>query len=141
MGEPEDVVNETKAEVVALFNANPDLLDIVRLGLERAGFICVIGHIHDIRTGALELVPFIEQHRPKVILYDLVMPYDRNWAFMKHLQEHDVMKDRQFVITTPNLRAAQGVVGRHEVHEILGDQDVDVIIIAVREAVRARPTR
>ena len=134
-------MNETKAEVVALFNTNPDLLDIVRLGLERAGFICVIGHIHDIRTGALDLVPFIEQHRPKVIVYDLVMPYDRNWAFMKHLQGHDVMKDRHFVVTTPNLRAAQAVVGRQEVHEIVGDNDVNEIITAVRDAVKARPTR
>lgn len=134
-------MNDTKAEVVALFNTNPDMLDIVRLGLERAGFICVIGHVQDIKTGALDLVPFIEQHRPKVILYDLVMPYDRNWAFMKHLQEHPVMQDRQFVITTPNLRAAQAVIGRHEVHEIVGDPDVDTIITAVKEAVKARPTR
>ena len=83
-------MEETKAQVVALFNTNPDLLDIVRLGLERAGFIVVIGHVHDIRTGALELAPFMDQHRPKVVVYDLVMPYDRNWAFMKHVREHPV---------------------------------------------------
>ena len=135
-------MEETKAQVVALFNTNPDLLDIVRLGLERAGFIVVIGHVHDIRTGALDLGPFIDQHRPKVIVYDLVMPYDRNWAFMKHVREHPMMQGRQFVITTPNHGAAQAVVGRdQQVHEVVSDKDVDAIILAVREALKARPTR
>jgi DNA-binding NarL/FixJ family response regulator len=135
-------VEERKAQVVAMFNTNPDLLDIVRLGLERAGFIAVIGHVHEIRTGALELASFIDQHRPKVIVYDLVMPYDRNWEFMKHIREHPVMDGRQFVITTPNQRAAQAVVGRDEqVHEVVSDGDVDGIIMAVREALKARPTR
>jgi DNA-binding NarL/FixJ family response regulator len=134
-------VDETNDQVVALFNTNPDMLDIVRLGLERAGFIVVIGHVHDIRIGALELGPFIDQHRPKVVVYDLVMPYDRNWEFMKHLRSHPVMKDRQFVITTPNQRAAQAVVSREQVHEIVSDEDVDAIIMAVRDALKARPTR
>jgi len=135
-------VDEQTAEVVALFNTNPDMLDIVRLGLEKAGFIAVPAHVHDIRTGALDLGPFIEQHHPKVIVYDLVMPYDRNWEFMKHVREHPMMNGRQFVITTPNQHAAQAVVGRDEqVHEVVSDADVDAIILAVREALKARPTR
>ena len=135
-------MNGATAEVVALFNTNPDLLDIVRLGLEKAGFIAVVGHVHDIRTGALDLAPFIEQHHPKVIVYDLVMPYDRNWAFMKHVRDNPIMLGRQFVITTPNQRAAQAVVGRDEhVHEVVSDDDVDAIIMAVRDALKARPTR
>jgi len=135
-------MNAATAEVVALFNTNPDMLDIVRLGLEKAGFIAVVGHVHDIRTGALDLGPFIEQHHPKVIVYDLVMPYDRNWEFMKHVRENPIMNGRQFVITTPNQRAAQAVVGRDEqVHEVVSDEDVDAIILAVREAFKARPTR
>ncbi len=135
-------MNAATAEVGALFNTNPDMLDIVRLGLEKAGFIAVVGHVHDIRTGALDLGPFIEQHHPKVIVYDLVMPYDRNWEFMKHVRENPIMNGRQFVITTPNQRAAQAVVGRDEqVHEVVSDEDVDAIILAVREAFKARPTR
>ena len=135
-------MHSPKAEVVALFNTNADMRDILRLGLERAGFIAVIGHIHDLRTGALELAPFIDQHQPKVIVYDLVMPYDRNWAFMTHVREHPTMQGRQFVISTPNLHAAQTAVGRDEqVHEVVSDKDIDAIILAVREALKARPTR
>ena len=135
-------MEESKAQVVAMFNTNPDLLEIVRLGLERAGFIAVTGHVHDIRTGALDLGPFLEQHHPNVIVYDLVMPYDRNWEFMKHVREHPMMKGRQFVITTPNRRAAEAVVGRDEqVHEVVSDKDIDAIIMAVRDALKSRPTR
>src|SRR6188472_3433691 len=105
-------MHSPKAEVVALFNTNPDMLDVLRLGLERAGFIAVIGHIHDIRTGALELGPFIDRHQPKVIVYDLVMPYDLNWAFMTYVRQHPTMQGRKFVISTPNPHAAQTAVGR-----------------------------
>src|SRR5215212_4759748 len=73
-------------EVVAIFNTNPDLVALVRFALERAGFVVVIGHIHDLRSGALDLPDFLQQHNPRVIVYDLVMPYDRNWAFMRHVR-------------------------------------------------------
>ena len=135
-------MDATTAQVVALFSTNSDLLDIVRIGLERVGFLAVTAPVRDSRTGTLDLAPFVDHHRPRVIVYDLVMPYDRNWEFMKHVREHPIMQGRQFVITTPNLRAAQAVVGRDEqVNEVVSDKDVDAIILAVREALKARPTR
>jgi DNA-binding NarL/FixJ family response regulator len=135
-------VTDAKSDVVAIFNTNPDLVSILRFALERAGFIVVIGHVHDIRTGALDLPDFIVQHQPRVIIYDLVMPYDRNWAFLNHLRGSDLMMGRYFVLSAPNERAVREIVGPNEhVYEVVGDQDIDRIVLAVREAAKSRPTR
>jgi hypothetical protein len=46
------------------------------------------------------------------------------------------------VLTAPNERALAKLVGRDEkIYEVLnGDEDIDAIVQAVREAARARPT-
>jgi DNA-binding NarL/FixJ family response regulator len=129
-------------EVVAIFNTNPDLVALLRFALERAGFVVVIGHIHDLRNGALDLPDFLQQHNPRVIVYDLVMPYDRNWAFMRHVREGDLMDGRQFVLSAPNERAVHDVVGTDEtVYQIVDEGDIDRIVQAVKEAAKSRPTR
>jgi hypothetical protein len=71
-----------------------------------------------------------------------VAPFERNWNFFEHLRA-TVMQGRQFVLTTPNARALERLVGRdQDIYEVLDDgTDVDRIVQAVREASRARPTR
>jgi hypothetical protein len=51
-------------------------------------------------------------------------------------------KGRRFVLTSPNASALTNLVGKDEkIYEILDDGgDIDAIVQAVREAVRARPT-
>ena len=133
---------QSKSDVVAVFNSNPDIVNMMRFALERAGFVVVIGHVHDVRSGALDLPDFVRLHEPRVIVYDLVMPYDRNWHFMSHLRDSDVMHGRHFVLTAPNAPAMQKVVGTNEkIYEIVDDGDINAVVQAVREAARARPTR
>jgi len=54
-----------------------------------------------------------------------------------------VLQNRRFVLTTPNERALQCVVGRDEsVYEIIeGEGEMDAVVQAVREAARSRPTK
>jgi DNA-binding NarL/FixJ family response regulator len=126
---------------VAVVNTNPDLVELLKARIEAAGFVVLIIHIADIRAG-LDVGAVLAQHDPAVIVYDVVMPYDRNWRFLEHLRETS-LKGRRFVITTPNEEGIRSLVGRDEhVYEILDDGgDIDAIVQAVREAARARPTR
>ena len=115
---------------------------MLRYALERAGFVVVTGHLGEIRTGVLDLPQFLAQHDPRVIVLDLVMPYDRNWAFMQHLRTSPGMQDRHFVLSAPNVAAVHRVVGTGEpVFEVVGDDDLDAIVLAVREAAKACATR
>lgn len=127
--------------VVTVVNTNPDLVELLKARIEAAGFVVLVMHIAEIRAG-LDLESVLLQHDPKVIVYDLVAPLERNWRFFEHLRG-TLMQGRRFVLTTPNAAALQRIVGRdHRVYEILDDgADLDVVVQAVREAARARPTQ
>jgi CheY-like chemotaxis protein len=137
------VTHDRRPDCVAVFNTNDDLVELLRMLIEQAGFAVVTGHIDDIKRGKLDLQAFVTQHDPKVILYDVGPPYDRNWMFLEHLRRQEPLKGRQFVLTTTNLARVREAVGPAEnVYEIVGKPfDLDVIVRAVKEASRARATR
>jgi len=126
--------------VVAVVNTNPDLVELLKARIEAAGFVVLVIHIADIRAG-LDVGSIFAQHDPKVIVYDVVAPYERNWRFLQHLRE-TAFNGRHFVLTAPNAHALAKLVGRDEkIYEVLNvDEDIDAIVQAVREAARARPT-
>ena len=126
--------------VVAVVNTNPDLVELLKAKIEAAGFVVLVLHVAEIRAG-LNVSAVFAQHQPKVIVYDVVAPYQRNWRFLQHLRE-GVFKGHRFVLTCPNAAALESLVGRDEkVYEILDDvADIDAIVQAVREAARSRPT-
>ena len=127
--------------VVAVINSNPDIVELLKARIEAAGFVVLIIHIADIRQG-LDLAAVLAEHDPKVIVYDVVAPYRRNWRLLQHLRD-TILKGRQFVLTSPNASALKPLVGKDdEVYEIVEDGgDIDAIVQAVREAARARAVR
>ena len=132
----------TRPPVVAVLNSNDDLVELLRNLLEQAGFVTVTGHIDAVRRGDLDLVNFVKQHEPNVIVYDLVPPYDRSWNYLHLLRESEPLRGRPFVITSVNAARASEVVGQSGmVYEVVGKhEDLDRIVAAVREASKARPT-
>lgn len=130
----------TTQPVVAVVNTNPDLVELLKAEIERAGFVVLVIHLNDIRQG-LDVEAVLAQHDPQVIVYDVVFPYERNWRFLQHLRE-TTFKGRRFVLTTPNGDGVRRLVGKDErVYEVLDDSaDTNAIVQAVREAARARPT-
>ena len=127
----------------AIFNTNDDLVELLRAAIEQAGFVAVSGHIDDVRRGSLLLSTFVEEHDPKVIVYDIAPPYERHWAFLEHVREQPFMAGRQFVLTTTNVARARENVGIDEpIYEIVGKPyDIGQVVNAVKEASRARPVR
>jgi hypothetical protein len=97
--------------------------------------------------GQTSLTDFVKVHRPTVIVFDLVPPYDRNYRFIEHLRETEALNGCQngcqFVLTSTNPTRAQELAGTlNEVYEVIGKPyDLDRITRAVKEASRARPTR
>ena len=127
--------------VVAVVNTNPDVVELLKARIEKAGFVVLVMHVQEIRAG-LDVGAVLAQHDPQVIVYDVVTPYERNWRFLQHLRE-SIFSNRRFVLTSPNAQALARLVGRDEaIYEILDDGgDIDAVVQAVREAARARPTQ
>ena len=128
--------------VAAIFNTSPDLVDLVRRAFEPAGIVTVSALTYEIRDGSIDLEAFIRQHNPHVILYDIAPPYDANWALFRHICRMDVMRDRQFVVTSVNAKQVESLAAGQPVYEIVGKPyDLDRLVHAVKAASRARPTR
>ena len=128
--------------VVAVINTAPDTVDLLKDALERAGFVVVSTYTHAVRTGQVDLDAFIRVHAPKVIVYDIAPPYERNWAFFQNLRQ-TVLKDCRFVLTSVNASQVSRLVARDDrIYEVVGhSEDLDAVVQATREAARARPTR
>ena len=127
--------------VVAIFNTNDDLVELLRVTFEQAGFVAVSAHVDDLRRGALDLEAFLRQHDPRVIVYDIPAPYEQHCRFLEVLRTSSDMKDRQFVLTSANPDRVHEFTGTREpVYEIVGKPyDLGEITRAVKEASRAHP--
>ena len=99
--------------VVAVVNTNPDLVRLLRVALEHAGFVVLVMHIEDIKLGATDMDMLLNQHDPKVIVYDVAPPYDQNWRFLDHLRASTSFRGRQFVqLGKREANAGAGAQGR-----------------------------
>ena len=142
---PDDLTRDPVSETpisVAIINTSPDIVRLLRTEIEALGFVVFVIHIEDIKTGDTELEPFLRQHDPRVIVYDLAPPYDVTWRFLDHLRRSRAFEGRELVLTSVNRSRAREVVGNIEVFEVVGhDEDLGAIARAVKAASRARRTR
>lgn len=131
-----------RPDVAAVINTSPDIVDMLRMHLQRAGVVVVTAFTHEIRDGQVDLEAFIRQHEPKVIVYDVAPPYDANWQLFQHTKRMPFMADRFFVVTSTNVRHVERLAGPDsQIYEVVGKpMDLDEIVRAVREALKARPT-
>jgi len=110
---------EAKPRIVAIFNTNAEVLELVRESLQQAGFQAVMAHIDDLKRGRLDMIQFVEEHNPDVIIYDVAPPYDTNWTFLRLMRNSKVMQGRAFVVTTTNKRALEELIGPNDAVELL----------------------
>ncbi len=131
------------SSVVAVINSTPDIVDMMRIALEQAGFVVVTGLTFEMREGHIDLEDFIRQHQPRVIVYDIAPPYEANWKLFQHVAAMPVMRDREFVLTSTNAKHVERLAGpQHHIYEIVGKPfDLGQLVQAVKEATRSRPTR
>ena len=123
--------------VVAVFNTSDDIVEMLRIALENAGFLVVTGHITDMVRGSFDIQRFVAQHDPRVIVYDIAPPYERNWHFLQHLRHMPELASRAFVLTSTHAARLRELaqVKDEMIHEILGKPyDIEEIVNAVSAA-------
>lgn len=120
---------------VAVVNANDDVVELLRVVLQRAGHQVVTAHVPDIKRGVIDLAAFVRQHDPSVIVYDIPVPYEENWNFFKLVREAPAMRDRAFVLTTTHKANLERLVGATTAIEIVGKPfDLDQVVEAVNRS-------
>ena len=129
-------------EVIAILNTSPDTVEMLQVVFEHAGFRVVSGYIRDLQQGRLDLEAFMREHNPAVIVWDIALPYDRQWQFFQQTKQSGVCGRCRFVLTTTNAAEVAKIAGSDQLlHEIVGKPyDLGELVRAVKEAVRERPT-
>jgi CheY-like chemotaxis protein len=122
--------------LVAVFNTNDDVVELLRILLEDAGHIVVSAHVDAIKRGHVDLEQFVGQHRPEVVLYDIAPPYERQWAFLNHMRRLPMLQDIRFVLTSTNpARVRELAKADAKIYEIIGKPyDLQDILTAVKQS-------
>jgi len=127
---------EHKPDVVAVMNTSEDTTDLLRVAFEQAGFVVVTVFTTAIRDGRIDLEAFMRQHQPKVVVYDVAIPYEQNWRLFEHLRGSPAARGVRFVVTTTNVAQVRKASGTQEpLHEIVGKPyDLELLVQAVKRA-------
>ena len=121
---------------VSIFNSNDDTVELLRMFLELQGFVVSSGHLADIKRGRFDLPSFLNQHRPKAIIYDLAPPYEQSWNLLKKLRDDGPLAGYRILLTTTNKKRVEDVIGVTEVLEVVGKPyDLEAIVDGVKRLV------
>ena len=121
---------------VAVINGLQDTIEMLRLTLEGRGFRVVEAQARDVRTGNVNLATFVREERVDIVLYDVAIPYEANWDYLRRIRQSDALRNVPFVVTTTNQRALEAFVGSAEVIEIIGKPyDLARVAEAVERAI------
>jgi DNA-binding response OmpR family regulator len=131
-----------RAQVVAVINSSEDVVRVLRDALEDEGFKTVAAHVPDIKSGNEDLIEFLEYHDPRAIIYDVSLPYEENWTFLKLVRSTAAAQGRTFIVTTTNKSALESIVGETDSQEIIGKPyDLEQVVASVRKALARRNGR
>ncbi|MCM2278971.1 MAG: hypothetical protein NDJ89_12920 [Oligoflexia bacterium] len=126
--------------LISLLHNNPELLVHMRAALETLDFDVADFALHDeLARLEPELARFLEERPPALLVCDIAHPFAENWEAFCRLRERAGLRERPFLITTPDKDALTLEAGTVPYMEIRGELfDAPLFARAVREVLLAQ---
>ena len=124
---------------IAIMDSDEDIVNTLREFLEQEGFRTAIAHVPLIKRGEQDLLEFLADHDPVVVIYDIAPPYAPNWTFFRLIHNLKAMDRRHIVLTTTNRQALEAVAREIEAHDLIEKPyDLDAVLQAIRQGLEGR---
>jgi two-component system response regulator VicR len=94
-------------KVVVCIEDEPEMIDLVQLILGRKGFN-LIGAV-----GGREGLAAVREHKPDLVLLDLMMPDMDGWEVYQQMKADDALKDIPVIVVTAKAQSIDKVLGLH----------------------------
>lgn len=121
--------------IVAILDTSEDIVEMLRAVLEGEGWLVVADYIIHFRRSEKDIVAFLNQHKPRVIVFDIGPPYEANWNYFQAVRGLQETKDCAFVVTSTNKGVLEALVGPTDAIEFVGKPyDVTELIERVSKA-------
>jgi hypothetical protein len=106
---------QTSPVTAVVINADGELLQAIAQIAEDAGFQVVKAVPEEGGATPRAIQEFLRAHDARVVVYDVVPPLREHWTMLQELRYAEMISGswRQFVITTPDKKALDAVVGSH----------------------------
>ena len=98
---------ETDVKRVVCVEDEPEMIDLIRLILSRKGFE-VLG-----ANGGKEGLLMIKEHKPDLVLLDLMMPDLDGWEVYQQMKADEGLRDIPVVVVTAKAQSIDKVLGLH----------------------------
>jgi len=124
---------------IAIISTGNDAPRTLQGSLEAEGFETVVARLAEIRTGELDLVTFLEEHDPQVIVYEVGRPFPQSLTFLRLLQDTAIGRHRAWVLAADDADAVTELLdATTPVPEV---SEAGTVVQAVRRALAGRGRR
>jgi DNA-binding NtrC family response regulator len=120
---------------VAVINTSEEIAEVLELLFQLEGLTTARAYVVDFKRGRQDLTAFLTEHDPRIIIWDIAIPYQENWEYLQKAWRLPAMQARPIILTSTNERAVQELVGAVDIIEIVGRPfDQQVLLRAVQRA-------
>ena len=127
--------------VIAVVDTSEELAELLCMVAEAAGGRPVVTYVPGLKRGQPDPAAFLQEHDPPVLLWDIALPYEENWAFFQGVCSSPAGQGRTYLLTTTNKTALERLVGPTPAYEVVGKPlDIEGLIASVRQALAGPAT-